>query len=285
VRQTHRNLYHPFVPSHGPFDFYICDDCGSGLTLPAPSPERLVQLYASFERGMPGFHRAIMEDDPQNAFYAKCIRGMVRASGGRVAEDSAFQWMDIGAGGGELSAQLQRRFPNARGLAADLHGRPALLEGAGHVDWRIVNINDSDFARTLGAQADVVAATAVWEHVREPDLFARNMLSLVRPGGLLYLMCPDYGSAARRLMGRRWHYFSPGEHLNMPTPAGAKRCLDREGRAFGVVRVEAHAMWIPYTIRYTLRRFGMHALGKLVPASMAVPLPAGVLEAMAWRGA
>ena len=41
------------------------------------------------------------------------------------------------------------------------------------------------------------------------------------------MICPDYGSFARRALGRAWAYFEPGEHLSIPTREGALACVRR----------------------------------------------------------
>ncbi|MFN0205848.1 MAG: class I SAM-dependent methyltransferase [Planctomycetota bacterium] len=286
VRKSHSGVYHPFVKSHGPFDFYICEDCGSGLTLPPPAPEVLLNLYQSFESGMPEFHREIMQDTPQTALYSRCIRSIARF--GKLTPNTRFIWLDVGAGGGELSDEMLRKYPLSHGIGVDLHEPPDLLiqhlvNKAGRFSWVRANINDADFIEKAKLHADVVISTAVWEHVIAPDIFIKNLISAMGPGGLLYLMCPDYGSLARRVMKTKWHYFSPGEHLNVPTRKGARICIERAWaklNASPAKSIISRPLLLPYTIRYTLKRFGMNSLGRLVPASWFLPLPAGALEAV-----
>lgn len=144
----------------------------------------------------------------------------------------------------------------------------------------VADLNDPAFSARIGGSADVVVAVAIWEHVREPDVFVRNLLELLAPGGLLFLACPNYASVVRRIMGRRWPYFIPGEHLFMPTPAGASACL---ARAWGnlstqAARIDVRPIAIPYTTRYTLSYVGLGALAKLVPSGLGFPLPTGALQ-------
>jgi SAM-dependent methyltransferase len=166
----------------------------------------------------------------------------------------------------------------------DQHARPAALSSLEHVAWKQLDINDDHFADAVGGGAQLVFSSAVWEHVLHPDRFVHNLLRRVKPGGLLYLMTPDYGSMARRLLGRRWPYFSPGEHLNMPTPAGARSCLTRQWRAIHGEQpapvIRCASLYLPYTLRYAFRRFGMDGLGRLLPLGLAVPLPAGAMESV-----
>jgi SAM-dependent methyltransferase len=286
----YRGLRNPLAPDLGPFDFHRCRSCGSGVTAKPPSEETLRALYSRFSDGLPQRQRDAYAADPQTAWYRACLDRI--SSLGRLGDrapntgEMPFTWLELGAGGGELSAMMAARFPAARGTAVDQHAVPGALSSSQRVRWQTADLNRPGFADDLGVRADVVFAIAVWEHVSDPFAFAREAVRLVSPGGLLYLVCPDYGSTARRLMRRRWPYFSPGEHLNVPTLAGARRCLLRAAEASDTATrdapapiVRARAVWLPYTIGYVARRFGLDRLAAHVSPGLAVPLPAGALEA------
>ena len=279
-QRTHANLYHPFKPDHGPFEFHQCHACGSGLTISPPSQERLAALYASYRDGLPDLHREIMSDDPQFELYELCAKRMIAAA----PRLQGASWIDVGAGGGELSRILSGLIPDGKGLAVDLHARPGSLSAYPQVEWIQADINDPAFADGVDRRADFVISTAVWEHVVRPDLYARNLIRLLKPGGVLYLMCPNYGSFARHALGRRWPYFTPGEHLNMPTLRGASACLDR---AWAMVHatgpkpaVVSRRLALPYSLRYVFRRFGIDAIGRMLPPGLGFPLPSGALESV-----
>jgi len=103
---------------------------------------------------------------------------------------------------------------------------------------------------------------------------------LVRPGGALYLVCPDYGSFAARLLGRHWPFWIPGEHLHIPTRGGARLALQRAlraGSATGAVFVRS--VGIPYPPSYVLAYLGFPTLARAMRRAPAAPLPVGALEA------
>jgi len=268
-----RGLFHPLKRDHGPFDFYRCATCGSGTTPEPPTPKQLADLYGSFREGLPELHRTLTADDPQISWYRQCVNRASALMG--KPSPSAFRWIDVGAGGGELSAMMSDRFPQSRGIAIDLHPRPASLRDLDRVDWRQSDLN-GDFSADL-PPADLVISTAVWEHVLRPDRFASELLKLTSDAGMIYLLCPNYDSLARRVMGSRWPYFTPGEHLHLPTPEGARRCLEREARQRDSIIV-SRPILLPYSLRYVLRRFGLERLGRLVPMAVRFPMPVGALE-------
>ena len=280
LRPILRRAFHPRLKTHGPFDFYQCIECGSGLTLPLPSAAALAGLYGSFHDGLPADLRQMRGQNALEAWYRQSMhRGCVFA--GKNPTD-AFTWLDIGAGAGELARLVSLAYPRATGLAADMHDRPAALAGCGNVDWRVIDANRPVFGSDIGEQADVVFAISVLEHVQFPDTFLDNLVRRVKPGGALYLACPNYGSVARRVLRTRWPYFIPGEHLNMPTRRGVRAAITRSVRSSsnaGLAKVFGDPITLPYTAHYFLRFYRLGFLTRLVPSSLTLPLPGGALEA------
>jgi SAM-dependent methyltransferase len=277
LRLAYAGQYNKRKPDYGPFQFYSCRECGSGLTLPPPAATDLAELYRMLEFGLAPATRELLDESSEAAWHGMCARRIARLAG-RTADD-AFTWIDIGAGGGEIAREMACGFPRSRGIAADIHELPPQLAGLANVEWRRIDMGDDDFAPALGATADVVFATGVWEHVRRPDLFARNALSLVKPGGVLYMTTPNYGSFARRILGSAWPYFFPGEHLCMPTLTGAKLCLERSS-AGRKAAIRTRPILIHYGLRYALTKLGMPGIARLLPRNLAAYLPSGAMESV-----
>ena len=277
LRQVYRGLSHPRRPEHGPFDLYACRDCGSLGTWPQPSRAALDALYGSFASGVDAKLRELRRQTPLTAWFEQVMRRATRLGG--FPRDAAFRWLDVGAGGGELAAVLARELPRATGVAVDWSERPPGLDP--RVAWQVADLNAAALGPPLVQQADLVISVSVWEHVLEPGAFARMLLKLVAPGGLLYLVCPDVESLAHRVLRTRWPYFLPGEHLNMPTRRGARWCLKRAaepGDAVAVGRVG-----LPYPPAYVLGVLGLGRLARWARRLPALPLPVGALEAVCRR--
>jgi SAM-dependent methyltransferase len=244
-------------------------------------------LYRFFESGLPKGRRKIRSAEALGPWFEHCVEAALGASPeGRKA---SFTWLDVGAGAGEVSELLSRRCPAAQGVAVDLHERPADLPDRSNLGWERCDVNEVGFSARLSHRADIVLAISVWEHVLDPSALVRDLLALLRPAGTLYLACPDFGSLARRLLRTRWPFFLPGEHLNMPTIEGTRRCLESglDGSAWR--REEAslriRRIGLPYSVQYYLQYLGLRRLSGLVPPSLAVAFPAGALEATVTVGA
>ena len=62
---------------------------------------------------------------------------------------------------------------------------------------------------------DAICLWDVIEHLWDPVSACRAMFDHLSPGGLLFLSTPDAGALAARLMGPRWAFMIPPEHLSL----------------------------------------------------------------------
>ena len=270
----YRNEYHKVEGSFGPFDLFECRDCGSLSTVNIPSDERLAAFYREYDQHRPQWYTNAAASSAlaaQYRFYAQYLQRLMPRKAGS-------KWVDIGAGHGEIANLLVSLRPETFGCAVDIAPAPALH---GRIDYRSIDINANGWVQALGTKFDFVYSVAVWEHVVSPLAFARESLSLVAPGGVLVMICPDYGSLARRALRRAWPYFEPGEHLSIPTRKGALACVGRAATEVGLTaeqyRAEASSVWVGYSIRYVLEVLRLRWLASAVPPTIAAPLPTGIL--------
>jgi trans-aconitate methyltransferase len=233
-------------------------------------------FYQTFVDGLPEALISARASSPQDAMYEFFSRRF--CSDAQIKLDTPFTWLDLAAGTGIFSRLLARRFSKSSGTAADLHARPSLLSDCRNVDWCQLDFNSSTPFVNLPL-ADAVFAIGVLEHVRSPYDLVTSALGLLRPGGTLYLACPDTGSVAAHVMGRRWPYWLPGEHLNIPTVRGANALAHRSSAALGIpasIRVSPIAM--PYTVRYVAAYVHAERMVQWVDPNLALSLPVGALD-------
>ncbi len=60
---------------------------------------------------------------------------------------------------------------------------------------------------------DTITAFDLIEHLPAPGTFVRHVAQRLAPGGTFALSTPDLASWIRHLMGRRWYFYIPQEHL------------------------------------------------------------------------
>jgi SAM-dependent methyltransferase len=256
-----------------------CRTCAAWFVWPRPSPEQMAEYYAAGDRGMPRELREWREGTSQQGWYdhlAKAIR--------RRAEREVTSVVDVGAGGLELTLALTRSFPAAKIEAWDLFADEDLSSvpsslgaAAGSIAVHRIDLNRLEGAPAPERQFDVVACVAVIEHVLDPLALLRFLRSLTAPGGIAYVVGPDAGSLARRLLGRRWPYYAPDEHLTIPTLDSMRRAVSIAGGGpCAIRRVAVH-----YSLRYLLR-FLRVPLPIPASADLLLPVPAGAFE-LVWQ--
>lgn len=67
------------------------------------------------------------------------------------------------------------------------------------------------------------------EHLYDPGGVIREMAAALRPGGVVALVTPDYGSLLRRASGRNWVSFKIPEHVTYFSRAGMSQLLRESG--------------------------------------------------------
>lgn len=237
-----------------------------------PSLGRLAKFYASYSEARPSWYDMGVADgalQSQYQFYADRIAAQPIREG--------INWLDVGTGHGEIANLLAKQFPN--GSAVDIGPRPPELSS--NIAYHSKDINDAGWALDLEQKFALVFSVAVWEHVYSPSDFAKQSLSAVAPGGTLYLICPDYGSAARKALGTRWPYFEPGEHLSIPTQKGARDCLINAARELDrdITRIHVQSLNVRYSFRYLFYVLRLRQFAKMFPPHTSAPLPTGILSA------
>ena len=196
-------------------------------------------------------------------------------------KNSCFKWLDLGAGAGEVAILMNKMYPNSEGYCIDLHNCPDdLLSISTSVGWHSLDINSSDWASHIKMKFDIVYATAVLEHVLKPVQFMKQIGSVLEGNALVYFINPLYGTFVQRILKKRWPYFTPGEHLNIPSRKGMMRCMQRGFEMHSGHSASVREILLNYPLKYCFARFGMECIAKWVPESCIIPLPAGAVEAV-----
>ena len=97
---------------------------------------------------------------------------------------------------------------------------------------------------------DVVIASEVVEHVRDPKAIFGEIARVLRPGGLLWATTPHGRGISARLLKTKWSIVCPPEHLQLFSVAGIRKLLGEVG--FRNVKVATHGT-NPFEILHTLR--------------------------------
>jgi SAM-dependent methyltransferase len=106
-------------------------------------------------------------------------------------------------------------------------------------------------ARYPEGDFDVVVLSEVLEHVPEPREMLREVLRVMRPGGLLWATTPNGRGFSARSLGLKWSAVSPPEHLHLFSRGAVESLLTEVGFARARVVTEG---FNPFEIIGALRR-------------------------------
>jgi len=119
-------------------------------------------------------------------------------------------WLDIGCGPGFLLSQAKERGWQCMGLDSSPFAPQFARERFGLENVHTGLIEDVDFK---GQTFDVISMQHVIEHLYEPLPTMRDILKLLKPGGILYLETPDICSGSALRDGADWLHIKLPEHV------------------------------------------------------------------------
>jgi 2-polyprenyl-3-methyl-5-hydroxy-6-metoxy-1,4-benzoquinol methylase len=134
----------------------------------------------------------------------------------------------------------------------------------------VVHIGDLANLGTDGGNYDVVVLSNVLEHVIDPSAMLDRVLQRLRPGGEVWISCPNAESTWRRLFGRSWINWHPPFHLTHLSAATLTSLLERSGFEIVEMKTLTPALWIAQSVAAALwGRPGVPTLQMRKPAIMA----------------
>ncbi len=200
-----------------------CNDCALMLTNPQPSDAELDAIYDEnyflAEEGISGRqHTEALKAATADEYLALLTRYGV-APGARLLE--------IGCGHGDFLVRAAHRGLDVTGVEYSASSCAVVRQKLGGMGEVIRGEIDTLSAAWEG-QFDVVAASDVIEHVRDPQAFLAAAHRLLKPGGVLFLATPTLDSWSARLLRNSWMEFKP-EHLWYFKSATLQTLLTRGG--------------------------------------------------------
>jgi SAM-dependent methyltransferase len=200
------------------FDLVQCDSCTLARTDPQPTGEELSRYYPT------GYHASTKRyrfglDSTLALVLRSRVRRIERLTGGpgRV--------LDVGCGPGGLLKLMARRGWETRGT--ERSESAALQARTEHgLD---VRAEELEAIVAEGATFDAVVLWHVAEHLPDPAKTFGEIARLLRPGGVLMVGVPNFGSPESRIGGAGWFHLDVPRHLFHFTKATLGRMLAEAG--------------------------------------------------------
>jgi SAM-dependent methyltransferase len=200
------------------FRIVRCRLCDLAQTAPAPSEQELDGYYPQ------GYHSTTKRyrgglDRVLGMVHRSRIRAIERLAGGRGSV------LDIGCGPGVLINQMRSLGWGVRGTERS----PSAAQQARDVFHLDVSAVDVDELVAAGATYDAVVLWHVAEHLRAPGETIRAIARLLRPGGVLLIAVPNFGSPEARIGRAGWFHLDVPRHLVHFTAATLTAILEDAG--------------------------------------------------------
>jgi len=196
-----------------------CPECGLGVTLGAPSRADLADLY---EDEYPDEGRVPRTGRAARIWHA--VNGSL-ALADRVPEGPV---LDIGCHTGEVLLALRARGLEVAGL--EPNPRAAERARARGLDVTAARIEEADLA--AGGFRSVLLSQ-VLEHVEDPHAVLGKARDALGPGGTIFIVVPNAGSAWRRLFGPHWVHWHVPFHLYHHTERSLRKLCAQSGLEVG----------------------------------------------------
>lgn len=201
-----------FAVSKEQFLLLRCTSCGLVFTDNAPDEQRM----ASYDRLK---HRLKLGDEPEgltDRLYYR-VRKTMLPHKARIVEKCSFRsegsLLNYGAKTGWFSNYMEKKGWKVTSVENYHEERLFSLEMFHH---RMIDVNDVD--NLIPESFDVITLWHVFEHNHNPHKLLDTFHSLLRPGGILLMACPNirstdamhYGPywAAYNVPRHRWHFDS-----------------------------------------------------------------------------
>jgi SAM-dependent methyltransferase len=184
------------------FEIVRCTVCGLARTDPQPAAKELDQYYPAGYHASSKRYRLGLEKTLSVVHRAR-IRRIERLTGGpgRV--------IDVGCGPGWFLDQMRRRGWETRGTERSATATDQARDML-NLD---VRAQDLDELTAEGTSYDAVILWHVAEHVHNPATTLLKIARLLRPGGVLMIAVPNFGSPEARIGKSGWFHLDVPRHL------------------------------------------------------------------------
>jgi len=200
------------------FSLWRCRTCGFEQIDPAPTAEQLRQIYSAayFGKAKYGDARALAHEYRRR-------RALMR----RAGVEPGMRLLEIGCGVADFLGPLA--------AGHDVTGIDISTEAIDQAKARRPDLADRLEATPIEAfepRGDGYDAILMWdviEHLWDGPSMLELIARWLRPGGRLVLSTPDIAAITARLMGRKWPFMTPPEHLSFFSARSVRLAGEKAG--------------------------------------------------------
>ncbi len=231
-----------FGIDHGYF-INRCGLCGTGQTSPEPSSEELKRLYETYYNF--GGEKGTRYTRLRELFLFSPLYRFFLALDGDISFHSrkgSGRLLDIGCNEGRGLQFYRHNGFMAEGLELN-----EIAAGIARSQGFAVHTQTLDEFRPVDAY-DVAVLSNVLEHVSDPIDMLRNVKRILKPGGQIWISCPNNRSWLRSVFGRYWINWHVPFHLFHFSAQSLRTVLHDAGFERIAIRHETPSLWAAHSV-------------------------------------
>ncbi|MDP2910069.1 MAG: class I SAM-dependent methyltransferase, partial [bacterium] len=206
-----------------------CLDCGLVYLCPQPPPLDLKKYYPSNygpyqDRDNPLKYGVISQSIKDIFFYLRRLKQLLLHQNLRVLkiDTSVLYLLDLGCGNGNFLDKMRRLHPNWHLYGFDNNEAACeRLRSKGFEVWD-GNFMDVDLPKEY---FDIIHLSHVIEHLEDPRKALIKIYNLLKSGGEITIITPNFNSLAARVFGSYWFALDSPRHLFLFSPETIFRLL------------------------------------------------------------
>lgn len=132
-------------------------------------------------------------------------------------------FVDVGCGQGDLMMRMKLIGFDCLGVDFDSQAVNIARRRGLNVLLGDTSVISKDVA------CDVLALQHVIEHVPDPQKMLNDLYKVIKPGGVLYIVTPNYMSSGRKMFGKYWRGYDAPRHLNIFNDKNLEKMLTKSG--------------------------------------------------------
>lgn len=184
----------------GKYTYYRCASCQTLFLHPLPKEKKMDFYYESqFE-----YQAGKVEEERIRIRARKILHSL------HNLKPSGKSLLDIGSGYGFFLHEAQKEHYNVMGIEPS----KALYQySKTHSQAHLVNTNLTLFVETSKERYDFITLIHVIEHMHDPASTIKEITSLLKPGGILYIETPNLDSHLYHVEQDGYTFLTPPDHL------------------------------------------------------------------------
>ena len=229
--------------SDGEYCIAKCSNCGLLQTIPVPDTEKLKQLYETYYNF--GGEKGTIYTKAREAFFSSIAYRSWMAIDGDVSFHSRRgqgRLLDIGCNEGRGLFIYRHNGFDPKGL--ELNERAA--QNARRAGFIVYTETLEEFQPE--EPFDIVVLSNVLEHAPDPKNMLENVSRVLKPGGHVWITCPNSQSWLRKLFGRSWINWHVPFHLFHFSSKILGQLLQRSGFEITELKSATPSHWMSQSI-------------------------------------